>query len=461
MTDTIDLSRRFAVPLTAAAVVAAAARPAAARSPAAAAAPATQFGLDPTSQADQSARLQAAIDQTTQRGAALQLPQGKIIAGGVKLRPGTHLLGAAGAGSILSLHGSGAILIGSEAHNSLIDGVILDGARLPMDASRGGALLSLDNCRDIVIERVTVRNAALTGILLKAVSGRVHGCLISGIGRAALHSFDATGLDIAHNTISDCADNGILIWRTRHGEDGTTLSHNRIYRIRSTSGGSGQNGNGINIYRAGRVLTSNNMISDCAYTAIRANEASNVQMIANSAMRIGEVAFYVEAADERAGAAGFEGAVLANNVVDDAATGLVVTNFNNGGRLAVIQGNLIRNLRRREQEPVDKRGEAIAVEADAVVSNNVIENAPTCGIMIGWGRHMREVIATGNLIRKSRIGIAVSGDPGGGQCLLTNNIISEAREGAIRAMELARPVGADLVSGKSPRNITVSGNTAV
>jgi uncharacterized secreted repeat protein (TIGR03808 family) len=451
MTEKIDLARRFSLPLAAAAVAAVTTGPASARGPASVA-QASQLGLDVNSQADQSARLQAAIDQATQRGAALQLPPGKIIAGGVKLRAGTHLMGAAGIGSVLSLFGTGAILTGIEAHNLVIDGVTLDGARLPMDAQRGGALLSLEACRDIALERVTVRNAALGGMLLKAVSGRVHGCLITGIGRAALHSFDAVGLDIAHNTVSDCADNGILIWRTRHGEDGTTLSHNRIYRIRSTSGGTGQNGNGINIYRAGRVQAAHNIISDCAYTAIRANEASNIQMIANSAMRIGEVALYVEAADERAGAAGFEGAVLSANVVDDAATGLVVTNFNNGGRLAVIQGNLIRNLKRREHEPVDKRGEAIAVEADAVVSNNVIENAPTCGIMIGWGRHM---------IRKARIGIAVSGDPGGGQCLLTNNLISDARDGAIRAMDLARPIGADLVSGKAPRNITVSGNTVV
>jgi uncharacterized secreted repeat protein (TIGR03808 family) len=458
VTEQIELTRRFALPLAAASVVAATSVPAAARSPAA---PATQFGIDPTAPGDQSARLQAAIDQTTQRGVALQLPAGKIIAGAVKLRTGTQLIGAAGIGSVLSLYGTGAILTGSDAHNVVLEGVVLDGAQLPMDDRRGGALLSLESCSNIVLERLTVRNAALGGISLRAVAGRIHGCLITGIGRAALHSLDAGGLDIAHNTISDCADNGILIWRTHHGEDGTVLSHNRITRIRSTSGGSGQNGNGINIYRAARVQAASNVISDCAYTAIRANEASNVQMIANSVMRIGEVALYAEAADERAGAAGFEGAVLSANVVDDAATGLVVTNFNNGGRLAVIQGNLVRNLKRREHEPVDKRGEGIAVEADAVVSNNVIENAPTCGIMIGWGRHMREVIATGNLIRRARIGIAVSGDAGGGQCLLTNNLISQAREGAIRAMDLARPVGADLVSGKTPRNITVSGNTVV
>ena len=101
------------------------------------------------------------------------------------------------------------------------------------------------------------------------------------------------------------------------------------------------------------------------------------------------------------------------------------------------------------------------MESDAVVSNNVIENAPTCGLMIGWGRHMREVVATGNLIRRSRIGIAVTGESGAGQCLIAQNMISDARDGAIRAMDKAKPIGADMLGGKGPRHVTLVGNVAV
>ena len=60
------------------------------------------------------------------------------------------------------------------------------------------------------------------------------------------------------------------------------------------------------------------------------------------ARRLGEVALYAEF--------GFEGALIASNIVEAAATGISVTNFNEGGRLAVVQGNLIRNLFRREHE---------------------------------------------------------------------------------------------------------------
>ncbi len=157
----------------------------------------------------------------------------------------------------------------------------------------------------------------------------------------------------------------------------------------------------------------------------------------------------------------FEGALIANNLVDTAATGITVTNFNDGGRLAVVQGNLVRNLFRREQEPEDKRGEGITVEADTAVTGNVIENAPTAGLVIGSGRYMRDIVATGNLIRKSRVGILVASEAGA--CLLANNMISGASEGGIRAMDFhGNPTGPDLTRNDSANaRLSVVGNLSV
>jgi len=183
-------------------------------------------------------------------------------------------------------------------------------------------------------------------------------------------------------------------------------------------------------------------ITDCAYSAVRGNAASNLQILANNVQRIGEVALYVEF--------GFEGAIVANNLVDGAATGISVTNFNEGGRLAVVEGNLIRNLHRREHEPVDKRGEGISVEADSIVSGNVIENAPTCGIMVGWGRYMRNCLVTQNLVRDAATGIMISSDADAGACLVTSNMMSGTKNGAIRAMTMGVPHGPDLASAPDP-----------
>jgi uncharacterized secreted repeat protein (TIGR03808 family) len=262
---------------------------------------------------------------------------------------------------------------------------------------------------------------------------------------------DARGLEIVANSVEECADNGILVWRSAAGEDGTLVAHNRIARIAAASGGNGQNGNGVNVFRATRVRVSGNDISACAYSAVRGNAASDIQIVGNTAADIGEVALYAEF--------GFEGALIAQNVVDGAAAGISVTNFSEGGRLAVIQGNLVRNLRRREAEPVDKRGEGISVEADAAVTGNTIEAAPTAGIVIGWGPHMRNVNATGNVIRKAGVGVLVTDDDRAGSCLVANNLIAEARDGAVRLMDHGRAIGDDLaVRPPLSRRIVVSGN---
>ena len=412
--------------------------------------PASAFGLEPNAERDQSDRLQGAIDQTSVKGQVLALPGGRYAVGNIVLRPGTRIVGAAGA-TILSYTGMGSLLTAKAAATVRLSGLVLDGMRLSLNRARTSAVLSLAECTDVLIDDIQVIRAGGHGIVLNRVAGAVRNSSVIGASEAGIFSTDALGLEITANTVADCGDNGILLWRSARGNDGTLVSANRIRNITNRSGGTGQYGNGINIYRAGNVVATGNTISDCTYSAIRANTADNVQMIGNSAHSSGEVALYAEF--------GFEGALIANNLVDTAATGIAVTNFNEGGRLAVIQGNIVRNLLRREREPKDKRGEGIGVEADAVVASNVIENAPTAGLVIGWGKYMREVVATGNLIRKSRIGIAVTGDAAAGACLIANNMISGASDGGIRAMDYAQATGSDLAGGRgAPRNVTLAGN---
>ena len=111
-----------------------------------------------------------------------------------------------------------------------------------------------------------------------------------------------------------------------------------------------------------------------------------------------------------------------------------MTNFNEGGRLAIVQGNIIRNLlpqRPAGTDPGDSAGIGIAVEADTAITGNVIETAPTAGIMLGWGRYLRDVAATGNVVRKADIGIAVSVTTGAATALIANNVIADSRRGAI------------------------------
>lgn len=410
--------------------------------------PGTDLGLEPNSERDQTATLQRAIDRLAPTGTPLALPPGHYLAAGLRLRPGTHVTGIAGH-TVLALARSGPLIQAEGSAGIHLDGLVLDGRGLGVPA--GSALIDLTGTSDIALRRLAVADTPGFGLSVTRSSGVIEDCAFARIGEAAIRTLDATGLSIRHNCLADLSNNGILVWRSKPGEDGTIVAHNRIERVAAKAGGSGQNGNGINVFRAGSVLVTGNRITDCAYSAIRANGASDVQMTSNSVARAGEVALYAEFA--------FEGALIASNIVDHAASGIVATNFNEGGRLAVITGNLVRTLTRRAEEPVDKRGEGIMVEADAVVSGNVIEGAETVGLMIGWHRHMRDVVASQNLIRRSALGIAITADRAAGTALVTGNLISGASQGAIRRLSGWTAVGPDLARAAStdPR-LAVSGN---
>ncbi len=405
--------------------------------------------LVPGSATDQTAALQAALDAATSRGLPLELPAGRYRLGALELRSGARIIGAAGA-TTLEFTGGGTFIAADQADGILLEGLVLDGAYQALD----DGLVSIRNSRGVRLRQLTLTRSVANGISLVACAGSVSDCNVTSIMQTAIRSVDAIGIEIVHNDIADCGNNGIQVWRSEAGEDGSLVSANRIVRVRADSGGSGQNGNGVNVFRAGGVLVSGNRIADCAFSAVRGNAASDIQIIGNSCSRLGEVAIYAEF--------GFEGALIANNLVDTAATGITVTNFNDGGRLAVVQGNLVRNLFRREHEPVDKRGHGITVEADTALTGNVVERAPTAGIVIGWQHWMREVVATSNLVRASRVGILVSNDPGAGACLLSNNMVSGATDGAIRAMDgNGDPSGPELTHGGGDGKLTVVGNLSV
>lgn len=402
-------------------------------------------GLVPDTGRDETLRLQQAIDVTAAARRPLTLPQGRFLVSSLTLRPGTRLYGSGPATRLEHLGGAPALEIRNAADVVVSDLSIAGGRPL----TRGRGLIEANDAPRLTLARIAITAAPANAIMLERAGGVVTRCRIERVAKAAIWSLDAAGLEISHNQIADCANNGILVWRSAAGQDGTLVTANRIDRIAAADGGTGQNGNGINIFRAGGVIVSANTIRACAYSAVRANSSSNVQIIANSALRSGEVALYAEFA--------FEGAVISSNVVDGAATGISVTNYNEGGRLAVVQGNLIRNLVRRDGH-ADVCGDGISVEADAAITGNVVEGAPTTGLVIGFGRYCRDVIATGNVLRKCAIGIGITADAAAGPILLAQNMISGARNGAIRTLDHGRPVGPDLAQKQAAGRIMLSGN---
>jgi uncharacterized secreted repeat protein (TIGR03808 family) len=412
---------------------------------------AAQFGLRPGSNDDQSRALQRAIDEAARTRAPLAIAPGTYRVGNIRLASGTQLLGVRGA-TKLTMSDGPSLLAAEGADTVTLSGLVLDGMRRRLPERRG--LIQLERAKGVRINGCDVISAGGAAIQCVATGGEISDCTLTDAVEVAIHSFDAAGLLIARNTISGAGNNGVQVWRSQAGDDGTIVVDNRIENIANRSGGSGQYGNAVNVYRAGNVMVRGNRIRDCAFTAVRGNAASNITIEGNSISNMGEVALYSEF--------GFEGALIANNTVDGAAIGVSVTNFNEGGRLAVVQGNLVRNLTSKRPagtDPGDGAGIGIAVEADSAVTGNVVENAPYAGIVLGYGQYLRDVAATGNVVRKADIGIAVSVALGAGTALIANNVLAECR-GAIVGMDRKTVATGDLAKGGAEKyaHLTISGN---
>ncbi|WP_029585166.1 TIGR03808 family TAT-translocated repetitive protein [Bradyrhizobium sp. URHD0069] len=404
---------------------------------------ASQYGVRPGSPDDQTKALQRAIDEAARTQIPLALPPGVYRTGMLRLQNGTQLIGVRGATKLV-FNGGASMLQGEGAGSIGLTSITLDGGGIPLPTRRG--LIHCSGGRDVRIVDCEIIGSGGNGIWLESVSGDVSGNIITSTATTAIVSFDAQGLLVSRNTILGTNDNGIEILRTSIGDDGTQVLDNRIEDIKAGPGGSGQYGNAINAFRAGNVIVRGNRIRNCDYSAVRGNSASNIQITGNSVSDVREVALYSEFS--------FEGAVIANNTVDGAALGVSVCNFNEGGRIAAVQGNIIRNLLPKRPigtAPDDDAGIGIYVEADTSVSGNVIENAPSFGIIAGWGKYLRDVVITGNVIRNAYVGVGVSVVPGAGTALVNNNMISETPRGAVVGLDHARPMTPDLAAEGAQR----------
>lgn len=376
----------------------------------------------PGAASDQSRVLQRMIEQAARENARVFLPPGTYPVSNLTLPDNTRITGVAGA-SRLVYTGGGHLLAAENARRIELSNVVIDGGNRPL-GENAGALLQFTAVGEVLIDNCEVLGSRKYGIQMERCGGRIERSRISGAGQAAVYVIDSAGLSISDNTVTDCDNGGILVHRWEKGEDGTIVSRNRITRIGASDGGTGENGNGINVFRAGNVMVTDNHVSDCAFTAVRANSASNVQISGNQCHRSGETAIYCEFA--------FEGAVISGNLIDGAANGISIANFNEGGRLASVTGNVVRNLSLKGPYKHESGfGIGIAAEADTLVSGNVIENAPHWGLQLGWGPYMRNLVVNGNIVRKAPVGCAVSVVEGAGAAVITENIFEAMADGAI------------------------------
>lgn len=426
--------------------------------PARAAAPkgldATQFGVRPNAPEDQSQHLQRAIDRAAQAGAPLLLAPGLYRAGGLMLRAGSRLTGVRGATRMALTRGPS--LLSAEGADAIaLTGLTLEGGNLPL--ARDGGLVHFTATNDLLIADCTITNANGNAIGLFRCTGAVTGNAITGSADNALYCLDNSKLDIRANTISKSGNGGIRVWQSVKRSDGGVIAGNTIEDTEARAGGSGQNGNAINVYRAADVIVRGNTIRRAAFSAVRGNAASNFQVIGNNCTGLGETAMYAEF--------DYENATFLDNVIDDAANGISVTNFDVGGHGGRVAGNHVRNIGQRVMATLTEgagNGFGISIEADVTATSNIVENCAYAGLKLGFGPYLRNVTASDNTIRRSPYGILVSVVPGAGRAAISGNRIEGATSGAIVGMEWHKAVSGDLAIGGAERypQLYLSGNRA-
>lgn len=407
------------------------------------------LGVEANGKADQTKALRKALEQAAKTGRTLELAAGSYKVSDLELPTGARLRGAGAATRLLG-SGDKPILRTREAGDLVIEGLAFDaGGQGPNSETTG--LVMLENCTNVAVSNCRFVQGAGSGLRLHGCSGRIAKNHFSGFGETALFCTDSTGLLITENTLSDCGNGGIRIFRYEKGYDGTLVTQNRISNIRSGSG-NGQNGNGINVFLASNVVVANNVIADCDFSAIRLNTTDNCQVLGNNCQQCREVAIFSEFA--------FSGSIIANNVVADAATGISITNLDDGGRLAVCAGNVVRDITPHSPTNPDTRPVGIFAEADCAVTGNAVDNVPGIGIQAGWGPYLRNVGITGNVVSGTVYGIGVSVADGAGRAHISGNIISGATKKAISGFAWQDERGTDLANEPDQfKNVTVSGNT--
>lgn len=403
---------------------------------------ASSVGVIANTGADQSAALQIALDLAASNGQNLRLPGGRLVVSNLVFPSNILVEGTPGATQL-----SGATIGKIEnSANVVLRDILFFG--LGNDNPDGPALLDVTGSTAVTLERCQFQKGS-TGLVLNNTAATIRDCSFTDLADAAIHSVDSRGLLISGNFVTGCGNAGIRIWRSASGPDGSIITQNRIVKIAWVGGGNGQNGNGINVFRADEVIIADNHIADCAFSAVRLNTTNNTQVSGNMCLRSGETAIFSEF--------GFAGSIIANNTVDGAAGGISMTNLDNGGRLAVCTGNIVRNIAPLSIVNPDSQPYGIAAQGEAIVSANMIENVPGVGISAGYGPFLRNVMISSNMVYGSAIGIGVSVVDGAGQVQLSDNLIVEPRQYAVVGLEWDRIVEPDLLANISRYpNVTIA-----
>lgn len=410
---------------------------------------ATTLGVTPNTLDDQSAAMQAALDAAHEGGASLVLPAGQIFAHDLALPAGIRIIGQPGR-TILISNGVAPVGRAYLANDLAIEGVTFSAGAAASGGGDGG-LLEIEGSLSVRLTDCTFLAGPANGLVVSNSGVTASDCDFEDFGDTAIFSRNGRGLSVLSCRIAKCGNAGIRVWRDVAGDDGARIIGNAISDIRWDGGGNGQNGNGVNVFRADNVTVADNHIEGCAFTAVRLNATKNAMVRGNTCLGSGEVAIFSEF--------GFSGSVIADNIIDDAAFGISITNLDSGGRLAVCSGNIVRNITAKSEVNPDTRPVGIYAEADTTITGNAVDAVPGVGIVAGYGPFLRNVVIADNIVSGSKIGIGASVVEKAGAVTIANNIVWGASDKGIVGLRWDEVASDDLArdAGQYP-HVSISGN---
>lgn len=378
---------------------------------------------DPKAQA-RAVDLATRLREAARKGAAVALPAGRIELLGLDLPDGTILTGVPGR-TVLALSGLGPLLSASMARKITLEGLVLEGSAGFVDKGKG--LLDFSDVVGLSIRGCVIQGSAAHGVKLTRCGGIFAQNHIVRAADAGFHSQDGLGMEIDGNHVSQCGDNGVVLWSTVAGRyDGARLRNTAIEDIYNRSGGNGPYGNGVLVWGAGSVRIERNVIRRCAYSAVRNNAGHSVEVIGNDCRDFGEKAMYAEY--------GARNSTFRDNRIENAGAGIAVANADRGTDGALVAGNLIVGM--RPSRPDSDFGPdmlwltGILVEKNAVVTGNRIVGSGWIGVALGgWRENLR---AEDNEISGVDYGVVfATGDSVGEATIIRNRI--QARKAAVIA----------------------------
>ncbi len=387
------------------------------------------FGARGDGRHDDTPAFRAAIQAGQNQGLVVFVPQGiyKIRGGGILITDSLLMEGIPGKSVLKFSDGPGLMTIDG-ASNVTVSGIDFDGNNRNLNQE---GVVYVQNASHIRFIDCGIRRGR-DGDGLQVYASQdvdVVRCRVQDVRYYGLFFLNSEGIRVIGCTVRNCKNNGIAVHRTSRGRARALIAHNFVARIDSQSG-DGQNGNGINAYNADEVIITANNIRNCRFSAIRCNSCSDPIVTDNQCLHCDETAIFVEFAHS--------GSVVANNVVDHAVQGISVTNLDSGGRLSSITGNVVRNVFKlsTSSNPNTGYSSGISVEADAIVSGNVVEmghtpHEPNLGILVGWGPYLRDVAVSGNQVRNADYGISVSVVDGAGNAKISGNFVTGSRRRGI------------------------------